>query len=1081
MRLRRPLGPAAVLLVLAASAPALATGGDVWPGLGHDAGRTARSDGAGAIANTPALAWKLPVGGALAESQLGAADVDGDGDREAVLVAAGRVVARRADDTEVWQSPNIGALRVIGVYDLDGVAPAEVVAIGQSPVGLYILSAATGAQLWYEPTNTTAIDALAVPSGSGYRLELARQLGALSSYQFAGGVLDPAQNLAWTDASAPWSVDMVGADVDADGQLDLVRGRDRGFVVHDAATGAVKCQASNLIGNTIAPTYFPALAAADVNGDGRAEVILYDYSYYYSEDAGVFVVSCAGAGPVLAPQLLWSQQWITDVTPGPGNDVNQRQIRWLADGVADLDGQGPAELVYSLWDASAGAWTTFVRNAATGAVIASKAGEIVESVADLDADGAAEVLMRESTDVGAGIPKPFFSTMRLYDLQGAALVDKGWAIPEARAATVSGRRAAVVTGGAGAIGARQNTNGAADAPDEAYVFLKDNLSNITDPRPGKLVTVHGPDGVILHEYEFPDGISGSVHMLTSDVAGPGAQAESLVMLNDGGLRVLDKDLLEGSQIRPGNYAHLVSVASLDGVKNTLFAVDSADTLLAIDGTQLSGGKPVVAWRFVDASQPESRGYVNAPGLVLPEPNGTTARLVVRGHSAASYEEQALHALTATGQKAWSVDVGAGRQVPSFENFELLDDLDNDGTRDLFATELDPASEQELVVRSGATGALMVSRPVADLFPPNGVYLQGHATADLDGDGVLDVVSALHGSWFVGIDLSLAGTGDPALGFAQIFRAGAGPNGQAMVGDLDGDAALDLVRANSQNAFDPYERRDLATGAVEASYMSPHPAVALADANSAAFVARPGVPGKSDLVWSGMAGSALGALGRVDGATMAPAWLVYLKGGAVFPQASPPAGSAALYSPIAVDLDGDGDDEVVVGSDEGWLYALAASDASLAFSVQLGAPVVHVIAADIDKDPAVELVAALGDGTLVALDGPGLYDADDVTPPPPDAGPDGSSSGSSGGGGQGGASTGGGGQAGSGSTGGAGPTASTSSGAGGAGAGAATPASGDGGDDGGCGCRTAPARGRLALPLTLLLALAIAARRRRASR
>jgi hypothetical protein len=551
--------------------------------MAHDARRTARSNGVGAIGSAPEVAWKRSMGGALAETQVVTHDVDGDGDGEVIFVAAGKISARRADDTQVWASPDIGALRVTGVYDLDGQGGAEVVAIGSSPPGLTVLSASTGSKLWFVPTNSTAIDAFVLPSGSGNRLFLARQLGPLTAYGFSGGIVDPATNQLWQQAASPWSVDMAAGDLDGDGTLDLLRGDDRGFTAMDAATGAVKCSAPALISGVIAPVYFPALSTADVNGDGRAEAILYDYSYYYSEDAGVFVVSCTGSGPVLTPQLLWQQQWVTDTIAGPGNNVNDRQIRYLADGVADLDGQAPLEMVYSLWDAQASTWTTVVRNAATGAIVANRAGEVIEAVADLDADAKAEVLLRDSTGIGT-LPKPFFSTLRLYDMDAGTFADKGWMLPNCRTATVAGRRTALVTSGAGTIAARQDTN-VNDPPYEVYVFAKESgMASTTDPRPGKLLTVHGPDGVVLHEYDFPDSISGEVLMLTGSVASAGAQAESLVMLTDGGLRLLDRDLVEASELRPGNHARLPVVASLDGVKNLILGVTSADFLIALDGT-----------------------------------------------------------------------------------------------------------------------------------------------------------------------------------------------------------------------------------------------------------------------------------------------------------------------------------------------------------------------------------------------------------------------------------------------------------------------------------------------------------------
>jgi outer membrane protein assembly factor BamB len=984
------------------------------------------------------------MGGALNDRQLALHDADGDGDQEAVLVAAGRVVARRADDTSVWSSENIGARSVLGVYDLDGQGAPEVIAVGASPIGLYILNASTGATLWFQPTTKLGIDALAVPSpGGGHSLFLTEQLGLLTGYQFKGGVTTPAANQAFQTGTSPWSVDLAAADVNGDGKLDIVRGRDNGFTVYDAASGAVICDAPNLIKGTIAPSFFPAITAADVNGDGRAEVVLYDYSYYYSEDAGVFVVSCAGAAAPFTPQILWSEQWITDTTPGPGNNVNDKQIRYLADGVANLNGQGPLEMVYSLWDASASAWTTVVRDASTGALLAQSPGNVIEMAANLDADPEAEVILRESTGIGA-LPKPFFSNLRGFDFSNGSLVDKGFVIPDARAATIPGYRAGLVTPGAGVIGARQNVNGAADPAAEAYVFQKAQGANPTDPKPGKLLAVHGTTGMIVRKYDFPAEITGAVLGLGAGVAQGAASNESLVMLTDGGLRVLDTAFAEAAKLLPGNYAKLVTVASLDGSKNLIFGVESSDSLVAIDGTAFSGGAPLVAWRAPNAIQAESRGYVNAPGLVLPAAGGG-ASLVVRAHSAASYEEHALVALKSDGKPAWSVDLGAGRQVPGFENFEVVDDLDADGSADFFLTELDPGSEQELVVRRGSDGSAIATRPVGDLFPPSGVYLQGHAAVDLDGDGRLDVASALHGAWLVGIKLGKESEG-AASAFTQIFRTSNGPNGQVMVGHGDADPELDLYRTNSQNAFNAYERRSLA-GVVEASYTPPHPPVAGSDANTAAFVARPGAPGSFDLVWAGMSGEALGAVGRVDGQGMVEAWRVYLAGGASHPKDAKPAGLGALYSPVAADIDSDGSDEVLVGSDDGHLYALNAEDGTLAFTVDLGAPVVHVIPADLDLDDKIEILCSLADGTIAALDAPGAYDPP-PTPPPPDGGMGGS-------GGSGGGAGGSGGAAGGSASGGAGGSGGSggSGGEGGSSGSAGTGGSPAPGDEGGCACST----------------------------
>ena len=151
---------------MTATGLAIASGGDTWPTLSHDQSRSARSAAQGDV-KAPQVAWKYSLGGSLEENQVAEADVNGDGITELIFVSAGRVVAKSATGKPVWVSENLGAQRVIGVYDLDGVAPAEVVVTGESPLGAYILSAQTGQTLWYEATSSTAFDLLAVPTGAG--------------------------------------------------------------------------------------------------------------------------------------------------------------------------------------------------------------------------------------------------------------------------------------------------------------------------------------------------------------------------------------------------------------------------------------------------------------------------------------------------------------------------------------------------------------------------------------------------------------------------------------------------------------------------------------------------------------------------------------------------------------------------------------------------------------------------------------------------------------------------------------------------------------------------------------------------
>jgi outer membrane protein assembly factor BamB len=70
--------------------------------------------------------------------------------------------------------------------------------------------------------------------------------------------------------------------------------------------------------------------------------------------------------------------------------------------------------------------------------------------------------------------------------------------------------------------------------------------------------------------------------------------------------------------------------------------------------------------------------------------------------------------------------------------------------------------------------------------------------------------------------------------------------------------------------------------------------------------------------------------------------------------------------VAMDVNGDGRVEFVVGGYDGWLYALDAATGALVWSLDLGAPVGDPIAADTDGDGLSEILAPTADGYLYAI-------------------------------------------------------------------------------------------------------------------
>ena len=70
--------------------------GGTWPTYAHDAQRTSHAGGPGAVTK-PEIAWTARMGGVLQLGQAFVADVDGDGQPNAVTIAGGRATATKPD------------------------------------------------------------------------------------------------------------------------------------------------------------------------------------------------------------------------------------------------------------------------------------------------------------------------------------------------------------------------------------------------------------------------------------------------------------------------------------------------------------------------------------------------------------------------------------------------------------------------------------------------------------------------------------------------------------------------------------------------------------------------------------------------------------------------------------------------------------------------------------------------------------------------------------------------------------------------------------------------------------------------
>ncbi|HWP47310.1 MAG TPA: FG-GAP-like repeat-containing protein [Candidatus Limnocylindrales bacterium] len=89
-----------------------------------------------------------------------------------------------------------------------------------------------------------------------------------------------------------------------------------------------------------------------------------------------------------------------------------------------------------------------------------------------------------------------------------------------------------------------------------------------------------------------------------------------------------------------------------------------------------------------------------------------------------------------------------------------------------------------------------------------------------------------------------------------------------------------------------------------------------------------------------------------------------QGKIVSPETQKPS---ALSNAVSTDINGDGQVEVLVGSGDGWLYAIRARDGQIVWTYNFVYPIQDLILADVDGDAQVEVIVSVSDGYLYVVD------------------------------------------------------------------------------------------------------------------
>jgi hypothetical protein len=897
-----------------------------WPTTQHDTRRTSVSV-VGSNLTTPAVYWRSRLGGAPSQVYLG--DTNRDGSQDVLYIGGGgRLVLASPDGTVLWQTGQNGYQAILAVADVNQDGQPDVVVGSAAQVS--ILAGKSGQIEWAEsPTELGTLGdvRLADLTGDG-RLDLWEDTCGCCGletgspgviYSFAGGfaaptTLGPPPARAHCGSSSNTIVDLVG-----DGHLEMVS-------MGDTEATAFRSDGSILASSGTLParSFRAQCQPANIDGNPGDELVCFtDAVYGGGGERGLFALAYhAAPSPTL--DLLWNVQ-VSDAASGDAEAPTSV--------VVDLDGDGKPEAIVS--GEQTGAYTTSVLDAATGTVLTTTPGVVLGDVPAVTA-GQRWILVSNPNGVSAmAFTRTPAALTQVWSLPSQILTWRDWT-----RALVSGFSTQLVS-------PDLNGDGRPDlvvsSTTEPYVLSGYDTST----------GMPGP----LGQYALDTGVS-ALSVGASNFKGG---ASLFVGRNDGYIALLSGTLaptnqvLQGSSTLPGMYvggyytgrdayygfSQLPVAAKLSPTDpgQALLVVDSRGDLLRIDPSAASISAPAKpTWRLTDS---------HGAGI-RPSATGSAAIGVFRRRHPIT--DPPVYVVSSIGTDGTEL---ASLTLPRSPVWDVLPgDFLGDGSTSFACLDTDSAATSELTVMS-ATGQQVWQNPIQGIAGTAPL-----STADWNGDGATDVAMVIDvARVYSGKDGSALATGSDMLAYYSPILA-----------PLQGGTQLDMVLqggALSARALG----HDLTSLWTSAGPAQAYPLGALATC--------PSGPVLVQATWSVNATLTLTqAAGASPGATSS----VILASGSAYPDmATATAASATLgnLSDVAVsaNLDGSGKGPTaLLGSTDGYLYAVDACTGSLRWSFPFGYPVSSPILADTDGDGRDEIVVSVGDGYL--------YDLKNEALPPP---------------------------------------------------------------------------------------------------
>jgi MYXO-CTERM domain-containing protein len=898
------MAPVRLTVVLAVVTATAAPAAADWPMARHDARRTGLAAGTSDLVN-PAPYWRQYLGGALGTGQV-IPLTDGD----VAYVGGGRLRALSLEGTPRWHSDNLELTGLVGDADLDGDGTREVIA--RSGDRAFVFARATGALLWAEPIG---------------------EMGTLADVRLADVDGRPGAELIVQECFCC-----------------ALRSGTPGFVYTFADGFAAPRRLWALPSSACGGAR--QMQVADFTGDGAPEFVLATQNDLRLLDGatGVQVAVSDDLGPWTtaayceAAELLpgtglelacWQGSVLTN--PGSGHrvmvfryrtgparlervwttDVGDRDGDFVmgSDRIGDLDGDGALELI-ATGTAANGEPVTTILDAATGAVLATVPGQ--QQVAILTPTAEVALLVTQASQQLLGWR---------FDRDGAVRMTLAWRLKDRRILptrdpALAGRLPLAVR----PILIDVNGDGALD------------LATVDTKRPNELLVYDArqPADLTLRSWRAaPD----------AEVLAAWRAGDALVVsTSDGRVTTLALPALTsrgsfraGQYYDPGAWQHQAQApvaGQLTGdAAHEVVVADSRRTLAAFDARNATNAAPPLRlW--------ELRGTV-APNIV-PDLGGSPGLVCRRRDDGAVPAVESLARLDGLGAIRWEVPIGGDAW-----NDVVTGNLDGDGVPDLI---VQWGRASDAVIRTTAlAGTDGRHLWTTDLNPGPAKFPSGVAVTDWNGDGRDDVIYHHYRTYVMsGVDGAVLASANPPGAVTTYL--------QPTVVNLDSDPGAELVLSGG---FMPLRAvdHDLVTNLFTDTDDRPYPYVGLV---------------RCDSRWHAVATSLRPGLVKViDPAAGRVVRSVVLAGGQLFTDASAAETAAAklgvLASPLVHgDLTGRGRPSAVIGSSDGWLYAIDPCAGALDFAVPFGAPVGATAVADTDADGKDELLVSVADGYLYGL-------------------------------------------------------------------------------------------------------------------